>query len=441
MRATNHSGRKGSASHNDRTFDVSKAAHINEKKMAFNEYGCIYEDMTFEEAERAYYAERFSGQIAATNAKAEKCRHYERMTDADKLYRSQKTKPEEVIFQIGDKYSSVTGEQLLEVYADYQAWHNDRFGAHVTILDWTLHVDEKTAHIHERRVWEYDHEDGYRAIGQHEALKALGYTLPDENAPRSRQNNLKVPYTQECREKWLDLCYEHGIEVERQPKQVAPNQQNMDKRDYIIAEQQRRLEELQAQLDEAQMQLGVANRILTAKNAQIERADEKAEKSRAKRKMSKEKVTISRDEHTELLVKARELEEMKAREEYVNQKSLETGKKEKFIEQRTRETLDRDVESQKLHHKAREDAAAAKKLRDDAEQYIVTVAEELVKDALKDRDKDKLTEDWLKNKMLHDGSNAYDAYKQHMEFVQQKAMKKIRNHKKNAGDYDDFDNR
>lgn len=371
MRATNHSGRKGSASHNDRTFDVDKAKHIDQKRMGLNEYGCIYEDMTFEEAERAYYAERFSGQIAATNARAEKSRHYERMTDSDKLYESQKTKPEEVIFQIGDKNGSVSGEQLLEVYADYQKWHNDRFGAHVTILDYTLHVDEKTPHIHERRIWEYDHEDGYRAIGQHEALKALGYTLPDENAPRSRQNNLKVPYTQECREKWLDLCYEHGIEVERQPKQVAPNQQNMDKRDYIIAEQQRQLDEKQRQLDEM-------NRVMTAKNAQIERLNEKAEKARAKKKMSKEKVTISRDEYTEYQVVMRENTELKAREEYVNQQSLE-ARKMKAEADRAKRTVE-----QAAHIQAHQEKVAAqldareKNLDREVQQRAEWRAEELV---------------------------------------------------------------
>ena len=371
MRATNHSGRKGNASHNDRTFDVDKAKHIDQKRMGLNEYGCIYEDMTFEEAERAYYAERFSGQIAATNARAEKSRHYERMTDSDKLYESQKTKPEEVIFQIGDKNGSVSGEQLLEVYTDYQKWHNDRFGAHVTILDYTLHVDEKTPHIHERRIWEYDHEDGYRAIGQHEALKALGYTLPDENAPRSRQNNLKVPYTQECREKWLDLCYEHGIEVERQPKQVAPNQQNMDKRDYIIAEQQRQLDEKQRQLDEM-------NCVLTAKNAQIELLNEKAEKARAKKKMSKEKVTISRDEYTEYQVVMRENAELKAREEYVNQQSLE-ARKMKAEADRAERTIQQAAQIRDYQEKvAAQLDSRQKKIDQEVQQRAEWRAEELV---------------------------------------------------------------
>lgn len=371
MRATNHSGRKGSASHNDRTFDVDKAQHIDQKRMGLNEYGCIYEGMTFEDAEREYYGKRFAGHIEAVNARAKKSRHHERMTDADKLYESQKTKPEEVIFQIGDKDSSVSGEELLKVYEEYREWHNERFGDHVTILDWTLHVDERTPHIHERRVWEYDHKDGYRAIGQHEALKALGYTLPNEKAERGRQNNLKVPYTQECREKWLDICYEHGYEVERTPKEVAPNKQNMDKRDFIIENQKRQLEEQQRQLDET-------NRILSVKNAQIERLNEKRDKARAKVKIAKKKVTMSRDEYTEYQVTMRENAELKAREEYVNQQSLEARRMKAEADQAQRTVeLARQIQAHQEKVAAQLDARE-KNLDREVQQRAEWRAEELV---------------------------------------------------------------
>ena len=243
MRATQHSGRMGAAKHNDRNFDLDKAKHIDQARSNENIYFCCYKNMSFEEAERRFYASHFGEMISDINERAEMSRHQERKTNPDKLLQSKKTMPEEVIFQIGDKNESATPEQLKAVYKEFSAWHKSKFGDHIKTLNAAMHVDEATPHIQVRRVWIYQHEKGFEAIGQHKALEQMGYQLPDPTQKRGRYNHLKRQYTAECREKWLDICYAHGLEVEREPEHRAPNEQNLKKNDYIIQKQEHILQE------------------------------------------------------------------------------------------------------------------------------------------------------------------------------------------------------
>ena len=246
MRATQHSGRRGGGRHNDRDFDVNKAKHIDPRLTPENSYICIYKDMNFADAERRFYAEHFTDMIADVNRRAELSRHPERKTDADKLVESKKTMPEEVILQIGNRKTrdAIERGELVSTFNDFFRWHEKMFGSHVKTLNIALHVDEKNGsmHFHWRRVWTYKHPDGYLAIGQHKALEQLGYQLPDKNEPRGRNNNLKMPYTAECREKWLDICHEHGFMVEREPdRERLADEKHLEKNDFILYEQNREI--------------------------------------------------------------------------------------------------------------------------------------------------------------------------------------------------------
>ena len=250
MRATQHSGRMGSARHNDRNFDLDKASHVKQAYTSQNRYFCCYSGMSFSEAERTFYANNFGGMIQDINQRAKESRHPERETNPEKLLSSKKTMPEEVIFQIGDKDTvhDVSAEQLLAVFDNFREWHRQKFGNHVKTLNIALHMDETTPHIHLRQVWVYEHEKGFRAIGQHKALQQMGYELPDPTKARGRNNNLKQVYTAECREKWLDLCQVHGFNINRIPQHKAPNEQNLKKNDFIIQEQEKNLKRLKNDL-------------------------------------------------------------------------------------------------------------------------------------------------------------------------------------------------
>ena len=243
MRTTQHSARiKSSARHNDRDFDTAKASHIDTNRTHLNEYYNCYDDMTFKDAERKFYKENFAEMIADINERAKKSRHPERMTNVDKLLTSKKTMPEEVILQIGNKDNHATAEQLISVFDSYRKWHDEKFWGYVHALNVAVHLDEATPHIHIRQVWMHDSEKGFNAIGQHKALEQLGYTLPDPAQPRGRRNNLKMVYTAECREKWLEICREHGLELETEPEHRAPNEGNLQKGEYQIQQQEKKLE-------------------------------------------------------------------------------------------------------------------------------------------------------------------------------------------------------
>ena len=257
MRATQHSGRMGSARHNDRHFDLDKASHVNQDYTNQNKYFCCYSGMSFDDAEHNFYAENFDGMIKDINQRAEESRHPERKTNPGKLLSSKKTMPEEVIFQVGDKdtVQDVPAERLVAVFNDFHEWHRQKFGSHVKTLNIALHMDETTPHIHLRQVWVYEHEKGFLAIGQHKALQQMGYELPDPTKARGRNNNLKQIYTAECRKKWLDLCQAYGFNVNRIPQHKAPNEQNLRKNDFIIREQEKSLKKLESDLGAVQADL------------------------------------------------------------------------------------------------------------------------------------------------------------------------------------------
>jgi hypothetical protein len=241
MRATNHSSREwGLARHNDRDFDIEKADHIDPGKQDENYYWNYYGDqeLTFQQAELRFYEEAFQGMLQDINARAIASRHKERCKDAIDLLKGRTTCPEEIIYQIGDKDTHVGRNELAAVFNDFRKWHREKFGQHIIPLDYSLHMDEQTPHIHLRQVWTYQNPAGFRAIGQERALKEMGYELPDPNKKEGRNNNRKMVYTRECREKWLEICREKGIEVEAVPEHRAPNKQNLQKGEYIIQKQE-----------------------------------------------------------------------------------------------------------------------------------------------------------------------------------------------------------
>lgn len=238
MRVTNHSSRKkGSAKHNDRQFDTSKASHIGDGKNHYLNLAAEGDDtLDFETAEKRFYEKHFKAMIEETNERARKSRHLERLTDGAKLWESVRTKPEEVILQIGNVSERVEPKLLIDAFNEYMKWYHENFGKHVKVLNVAVHMDEKTPHIHMRQVWAYT-KDGNRYIGQDKALEQMGFKLPDPEKKRDRHNNRKIKFTEMCKEKWQEVVLSKGLEIETEPMKLAPNQQNLDKNDYIVQKQ------------------------------------------------------------------------------------------------------------------------------------------------------------------------------------------------------------
>lgn len=105
VRATRHNGRKGAngvfkAGHNDRTFEVENADHIDPSRANLNVYWDAVQGYniadengvrperryTFEEIELGLYQEMFGDSIYAQNERHEKSRHRERIRSVKEIH-------------------------------------------------------------------------------------------------------------------------------------------------------------------------------------------------------------------------------------------------------------------------------------------------------------------------------------------------------------------
>lgn len=233
----NNSRKQGSASHNDRSFDVQKAGHIDQSRMSKNRYWCIHEGMSFEEAERKFYEEHYNEMLHIQNG------HRKDKLGMDDYLRTPRYCPEELILQIGSVGDTVTDpavfDSCFDGYMAYLEEWNQSHGGHMHVLNYAVHKDEATIHAHIRRVWDYTAKDGTRRIGSSSALKAAGVRVPDPDKPEGRLNNRKVAFDHMMRERWIEICEEHGITVDRQPRKDRHQKISDYKRDRRIEEIER----------------------------------------------------------------------------------------------------------------------------------------------------------------------------------------------------------
>ena len=303
MKASMHSGRKGSATHNDRRFLQGKdkveqkeiAPHIDPDKTGQNRLWVTGKKgwhrpgaVSIEDAEKAFYKKRYGAAQAAKNSRYEAQRHPERRKSTDDLYTGKQTRPEEVILQIGSKGEPVSEETFracLHAYIDELTKWNKEHGGHMKWLSVSIHVDETSPHAHIRRVWEYDSKDG-PALGQDKALQAAGVPLPDPSKPKGRYNNRKITFDRMMREKWLDICEAHGIEVDREP---VPGMRHKDKADYIRDQIEKELAEAKEERDYMWQEADEAHKSM------LRAQDERAEVVEALQKAQDELRTLSED--------------------------------------------------------------------------------------------------------------------------------------------------
>lgn len=230
MKVSMTNGRIGSPVHNDRSFDVGASDHIDPNRSDQNRYVSVHPDVSFEANEQMVYDQLFRDWMEQLNERARRSRHKERHYTAERMLSSRRTRPEEVIMQIGNITDQVSSSILMECFNEWQQYSQKLVGRHCLLLDAALHMDESTPHIHARRVWIYrDRDDQVVKIGQERALEYAGIPLPHPDRPVGRYNNRKIVYTRMMREKWQDICEEHGIQVDREPL----HQSHMDRHEFI----------------------------------------------------------------------------------------------------------------------------------------------------------------------------------------------------------------
>ena len=287
MRASRHNGRSGKhgvydVKHNDRNFDVANSEHIDAERTKLNVYWDCYQGyclngdtserkMTFTEIEKAYYFEHYGDHVDAQNERNEKAGHAERNRTTDDVLKNNKTCPEQSILQLGNIDCSVTPDVLAKVVAEFFEEFEKRYGSHVHILDWALHLDEATPHVHVRQVYDALNKYGELCPQQEKALEELGFELPDPTKKRSRFNNRKMCFDAECRKLFLDIGQKNGVELEYEPEYGGASY--LEKQDYIIENQQKRIAKMQAALDD------ITLKVLDMENMVEQIADDAYEKA------------------------------------------------------------------------------------------------------------------------------------------------------------------
>lgn len=246
MKATRHNGRSGKhgtydAKHNDRRFDVENSEHIDAERTKMNVYWDCYQGyslqndkdeqarFTFTEIEKAYYVEKYSDHVDGQNERNRKARHYDRVKTIDAILENNKTCPEETLLQLGN-------------------------------MDWALHLDEATPHIHERHVFDAVNQYGELCPQQDKALEELGFELPKPNEKKGKYNNRKVVFDEECRKLFISICQNHGLTIDVEP--VYGGASYLEKQDFIIMNQKKRIEEKQAVLDGLVMKIEDVNAVI-----------------------------------------------------------------------------------------------------------------------------------------------------------------------------------
>ena len=267
LKLTRHNGRAGAhgtynPKHNDRSFNLANSEHIDPERAKGNIYwDCFHgfrsaldpqdpDDLaaTFSDVERQFYETHYTAFIESQNERNTKIRHTERNRSIPDLLSSRKTCPEETIYQLGTLDEHASAEDLLHLVTEFIEEFKAKFGEHVHVLDWALHLDESTPHIHERHVFDCENKYGEIAPQQEKALEALGFDLPDPDKPLSRRNNRKIAFDAACRKMLFEIAKRHGLELEEEAE--YGNRKYLEKQDFILAKQKEQLAVQQNRLDE-----------------------------------------------------------------------------------------------------------------------------------------------------------------------------------------------
>ena len=267
LKLTRHNGRAGThgtynPKHNDRSFNLANSEHIDQERAKGNIYwDCFHgfrsvlappdpDDLaaTFSDVERRFYETHYTAFVEGQNERNAKNRHTERNRSIPDLLSSRKTCPEETICQVGTLDEHASAEDLLNIVTEFIDEFKAKFGDHVHVLDWALHLDESTPHIHERHVFDCENQYGEIAPQHEKAQEEMCFELPDPAKPLSRRNNRKITFDAACRKMLFEIAKRHGLDLEEEAE--YGNRKYLEKQDFILAKQKEQLAAQQSKLDE-----------------------------------------------------------------------------------------------------------------------------------------------------------------------------------------------
>ena len=209
--------------------------------------------LSFERVEQIFYENQYGDYCDAQHERNRKNGHSERDRSPDDLRLHKKTCPEETVIQIGTMEKSVDPGVLLQIATEFFEEFNRRFGEHVHILNWALHMDESTPHIQERHVFDCKNRYGETAPQQEKALEALGFELPYPDKKPGKTNNRKITFDAACREILFDIALEHGLHLDKEPEYGG--RAYLEKQDYILMKQKEKLKLQEDMIEEKEIRL------------------------------------------------------------------------------------------------------------------------------------------------------------------------------------------
>ncbi len=273
IRATRHNGRSGKAGHNDRSFNVENARHIEEERCSKNVYWDCYQgfniadengtrpdrEMSFDDVELKFYEERFTDSVNAQNERHKQSRHTERIRNVKDVLKDSKTCPEETIFQLGTKDGHEDPKLFVEVVKELIDTMEEFYGANFKTLNWALHMDESTPHIHERHVFFANDGYGMYFPKQDKALEALGFERPEPDKKQGKFNNRKMSFDAEVRQLYIEIAQKHGVIIERVPLE---GKEHLEKNDYILARQHEEIQTNENTISEQMLRISDVNKLI-----------------------------------------------------------------------------------------------------------------------------------------------------------------------------------
>ena len=330
MRMTVHNGRAGkngvyNPKHNDRQFDISHAEHIDPERMPGNVYwNWTGKNVSFEDAERAFYEEHCREYLDAVNRRHREQRHPERVRDMDAYRTARQTCPEETLLMIGNRDEHLPPKTLRAICEDLRSWEENTVPG-LRVLDMALHVDEEGApHIHMRKAWIYRDENNVESIAQSKTLQAAGIPLPHPDKPAGRRNNRKQVFSAMERQALYEICRGYGLEslLETKPREKSRSGREFEDYKASKAEERAKAAEMRARMAEEKTRQAEASlqKIKGAKEhaqKRTQRAQEQAQEQEGRNNTLRAAESEIRGKMEREQTTARQLAEMnqKARQE------------------------------------------------------------------------------------------------------------------------------
>ena len=186
-------------------------------------------------------------------------------------YDDEKYRARETIIQIGNhKDTTLDAEHIEDIkkvrdelqacIEQYALEYTEKYGSNYKVLNWTIHCDEienGSVHAHLQDTFFVKDKDGNFTPNQNKALEQMGVKLPNPEKKKSLHNSLIKSFTAEQRQRFTEICKEHGLEVElydaakiTERNDSKTLHQNTIHLDAEIEEKQKQVEKLQDSIDE-----------------------------------------------------------------------------------------------------------------------------------------------------------------------------------------------